>query len=286
MMTPSRPLPWLIIGVLALLTGCSSMVSQGLSESLAQAVMNQDDPVIVRDGAPSYLLLVDGMIEREQEDVDLLLAGAKLNLAYAALFVTEEGRAAKMGAKAKGYAERALCMTTKSSCGMAGFSYDEFIQVLSEFDKSESDSLMTVAMTWALWVQQRSGDWAAIAELPKVEAMFERVVALNPTFQQGQPHLYLGILNSLRPPAMGGKPEKARHHFEQVLVLSKGENLEAKVAYARYYARLMFDRPLHDRLLEEVIAADPHVPGLTLGNVLAQGHAQRLLDSANDYFVE
>ena len=46
----------------------------------------------------------------------------------------------------------------------------------------------------------------------------------------------------------------------------------------------MFDRDLHDKLLNEVLAADPHAPGLTLINVLAQQRARKLLDSGKDYF--
>jgi hypothetical protein len=55
---------------------------------------------------------------------------------------------------------------------------------------------------------------------------------------------------------------------------------------AESYARMMFDRELHDRLLEEVLAADPEAPGLTLANVLAQRDARALLASADDYFLE
>jgi hypothetical protein len=56
------------------------------------------------------------------------------------------------------------------------------------------------------------------------------------------------------------------------------------VEYARRYARLVFDRKLHDRLLNEVLAADTEVPGFTLSNVLAQRQARELLQSAEDYF--
>ena len=58
----------------------------------------------------------------------------------------------------------------------------------------------------------------------------------------------------------------------------------AKVMYAERYARLVFDRELHDRLLQEVLAAPVQVPGLTLGNTLAVARAKQLLASADDYF--
>jgi hypothetical protein len=58
----------------------------------------------------------------------------------------------------------------------------------------------------------------------------------------------------------------------------------AKVVYARHYARLVFDRKLHDKLISEVLAADPDVPGYTLVNTIAQQQAKQLAASADDYF--
>ena len=57
-----------------------------------------------------------------------------------------------------------------------------------------------------------------------------------------------------------------------------------KVLFARSYARLVFDRPLHDRLLTEVIDADPEAPGLTLSNTIARSQARNLLADADEYF--
>ena len=54
--------------------------------------------------------------------------------------------------------------------------------------------------------------------------------------------------------------------------------------FARGYARLLYERELHDELLNEVLAADPNVRGFTLTNVMAQEDAVKLLASADDYF--
>ncbi len=51
-----------------------------------------------------------------------------------------------------------------------------------------------------------------------------------------------GILATLLPEAMGGKPEQGRADFERVIELSDGRNLMAKVLLADSYARLVFDR--------------------------------------------
>ena len=88
-------------------------------------------------------------------------------------------------------------------------------------------------------------------------------------------HGYLGILNSLRPPALGGNPELARSHFERAIELSGGQDLSIKVEYARRYARLVFDQELHDRLLTEVLNAPADAPKLyALQRVGKEGSAR------------
>ena len=94
----------------------------------------------------------------------------------------------------------------------------------------------------------------------------------------------MGILLTLRPPSLGGKPEEAREHFEKAIAMSGGKDLSAKVEYARGYAKLLYERELHDRLLGEVVAASPYADGLTLSNVMAQEEAEQLLAEADDYF--
>ena len=50
------------------------------------------------------------------------------------------------------------------------------------------------------------------------------------------------------------------------------------------YANLMYERELHDRLLNEVLDADPNQNGFVLTNVMAQKEAATLLTEADDYF--
>ena len=66
--------------------------------------------------------------------------------------------------------------------------------------------------------------------------------------------------------------------------MSDGRNLMAKVLYARQYARLVFDQPLYNRLLVDVIEAEPVEPGYTLTNTMAQEMAIALLAESDDYF--
>ncbi|MFT5929112.1 MAG: hypothetical protein ACI805_002241, partial [Candidatus Azotimanducaceae bacterium] len=65
---------------------------------------------------------------------------------------------------------------------------------------------------------------------------------------------------------------------------SEGKFLMTKVIYAQNYARLVFDKALHDRLLNEVLAADPIAPDMTLTNMVAREQAKALLADSDDYF--
>ena len=269
------------------LAGCASMVSSAtgrLASDLSAAILDQNDPETVEAGAPAYLLLIDGLIRDNPKSEDLLRSGAKLYGAYAGVFVKDTERAGRLTDKARAYAERALCQHRATLCGLDKRSYDDFRIALASVNKDSVPTLFVFASTWAGWIQAHSGDWNAVADLAKVRAAMERVVALDETHERGSAHLYLGVMTTLLPPALGGKPEEGRGHFERAIALSQGNDLMAKVEYARRYARLVFDRPLHDRLLNEVLQAPVSAPGLTLSNTLAQRAARELLKSADSYF--
>ncbi len=269
------------------LGGCASITQragQTLADRLSNGILAQDDPDLAADGIPAWLLLLDGFIQSEPENGAMLMAGARLYGAYAGGFVEEPERAQRLAARAYGYARRAACVDLPSLCRQLDAPFEQFDAALVQARPRDLPVLYALAAAWAGQLQTRSGDWQAIAELPKLEALFQRVVALDEGYAGGEPWMYLGVLASLRPASLGGQPEQGRADFERALALSGGRNQMVRVLYAQHYARLVFDRELHDRLLEEVIAADPHAPGLTLINVLAQQRARRLLASGEDYF--
>ncbi len=268
-------------------SGCSSITSSltgRMSESLATSILNQNDPETVRQGMPAYLLMIDGFITDDPENADVLMAGAQLYASYAGAFVDDPARAKLMSVKARDYGRKALCLSNKTTCGIWDQPYDQFEPVIEALDPEDIESMYVAAMTWATWIQVNRDDWVAVADKARVEAMMLRVVALNEGYRRGSAHLYLGVLATLLPEALGGKPEEGRRHFEKSTELSGGRELMAKVLLASDYARLVFDRELHDRLCREVLEADPTVEGLTLSNTLAQQEAKALLNDSEDYF--
>ncbi len=270
-----------------LLSGCASLVSNAAGDfaaDLSTAVLNQDDPETARAAIPSYMVLVDSLLESHPDNPDLLAAAAKLYASYGAVFAEEPQRAARLTAKGRRYGLDAMCRRYADACGWREENYEEFVASLAAVDERDAEYLYSYGFATLAYLRAHADDWNTLAELPQVEALFDRYLVLAGETASPATHTYLGVLLTLRPPAMGGKPEEAREHFELAIEMSGGRDLSAKVEYARGYARMLYDRELHDRLLTEVVDADPYVDGLTLSNVLAQDDARALLADADDYF--
>lgn len=276
-----------VISILLVNAGCASLVSSAASkfaDNLSAAVLNQTDPETVRDGAPAYLLLLDSLLEGSPEDPDLLAAAASLYATYGTVFADDPERAARLTERARSYSTKAMCNSYKASCDWDGMLFEDYAQTLGGLNSKHADVVFSHGLASLAYIRAHSADYAAIALLPYSEALFERYLEINDGSDDASIHTYLGILNTLIPPALGGKPDKGQEHFLRAIELSGGTDLSAKVEYASGYARLLYDRELHDRLLTEVLQADADVPGVTLLNVLAQRQAKSLLESADDYF--
>ncbi len=269
------------------LAGCATVISNagaGLADSVGSAMLNQDDPEIVRDGAPAFLMMLDGFVEQSPEDPALLAAASELYAAYGVVFVDQPERSKKLTARAREYGRRALCVTEDSACGIWNQPYEEFVADLDGLGAADAAALYTFSLSSLAFIQAHSDEWGAMARLPEARASMLRVQELDPEYRPAKIEHYLAVLNTIRPPALGGDFEAGKRHFEKAMSLSGDRDLSIKVDYARYYARTLYERELHDRLLNEVLKADPRHPGLVLMNTLAQSEARALLDSADDYF--
>jgi hypothetical protein len=267
--------------------GCASLMSSaatGMAENLSAAVLNQTDPETVRDGAPAYMLLLDSFLEDSPDDPALLAAAANLYASYGSVFADDPGRAGRLTARARQYGARALCIRYAESCDWPDMSFDQFEATLAGLAAGHAEAVYSYSVASLAWIRAHSDDWNALAELPQMQALLLRYLEISGGEMRGSVYTYLGILATLRPAALGGEPERGKAWFERAIELTQGRDLGAKVEYARGYARLLYDRELHDRLLHEVMAADPEAPGYTLTNVLAQRDAAELLAGADDYF--
>ncbi|MDP2547961.1 TRAP transporter TatT component family protein [Oceanobacter sp. 4_MG-2023] len=256
-----------------------------LPKNLSRSMMNNDNPEVVAAGAPAYLLLLDALVLTYPHDEDFLLSASQLYGAYSGVFSRDPSQAQRMADKALEYATRGLCEYDDDACEAVELPQDDILTALDRhFDEDDIHVFYAYAAAKAGWIQANSSDWGAIAELGKTKALMQWVANIQPDYDQGTLQVYLGVMETQLPPSLGGRPEIGREHFEKALQYSDGKHLMAKVLYAKQYARLMFDQELHDRLLNEAIAADPEAEGLTLINHLAQSQATELLAESADFF--
>lgn len=275
----------MLLALLIWLQGCASFVSNvtsGLADDLASTILNSQDVQTVREGMPAYLIMIDSFLQGSPDNPDLLLAASRLNGAFSVF--TEGERSKLLTTKSLDYAFRAGCITKDSLCGMRDLKFSEYKSLVDTLSNKDIDVSYAIAVGWTSWIQANSDDWNAIAQLAKVKYLMSRIVDLNESYDNGGPHLYMGGLETVLPASMGGKPEVGKMHFERAIALSEGKFLMTKVIYAQNYARLVFDKELHDRLLNEVLAADPIVPDMTLTNMVAREEAKALLADSDDYF--
>ena len=281
---------FLVVAILAFITGCISsqkIVAEkapALFRDVALSANRQSDIVLVRQGIPSYLMLIDGMLQSYPENPDLLLAGAQAYAAYASVLdEDEQDRAAVLSERAKQYALKALDLTPPFK-GALGKPLEVFQERLGKTDKKQVPTLFWVGNIWAGWIASNEGA-AAMADLPWVEALMERVLELEPSFYYGGPHLFKAILLSARPEQFGGNLKKAQEHFQKALDYGQGKFLMTEVYYAEYYARQTFNRDLFVSTLKRVLETPAQVdPDLTLANTLAQRKAKKLLARVDEFF--
>ena len=273
------------------LTGCFSsrqMITDsavGLFQDLALSVNRQTDLAMVRQGIPSYLLLIDGMVQANPGNQALLLAGAQAYASYASILgENESSRASQLIQKAKIQALRALDLNPLFK-GSLDKSIDLFQEKISKAEKDQVPLLFAVGNIWGTWIAQGPEPVEAMADLPKVEILMDRVLLLDPGYYYGGPHLFKAILLSARPVQYGGDLKKAETHFHKAMDYSQGKFLMTYVFYAQYYAKQRLDRDLFVKTLNQVLSTPPEIdPDLTLINTLAHEKAKRLLNQVDEFF--
>jgi hypothetical protein len=270
------------LGLLFLVQGCA--VKSNMMTSLSRSILNNNDLNMVASGAPAYLIMVDSLIDQAPDSPDMLSSGAQLYTAYSDVFVTNKDRKKKLADKAMNYALQSICAAKSDACDLKNQPFGQFRTVVNDLEKDELPYLFTLGNAWASWIMAHKDDFNALADIARIEAIMNRIIELDDTYKDGAADLYLGTLATFLPPALGGKPEQGKRYFEKAISICEGKNLMAKVVYAKLYAKMMFDRPLFDKLLKEVMETDPNIDGYTLLNTYAQQQAKQLLDDADDYF--
>ena len=273
------------LAIFLIVSGCTSMIVKPLLDPLELSLQKQTDLELIKDGAPSLLLLLDGFIAKDPHNKNLLMVATKAYSAYAITLheANEVDRAVTMSLKAKKYGI-ALLNQLHGLKSINNKTLTETDQALDRISRDQVGFLFWGAYGWTTWIRFQEGAPGALVDLPTIEHIMLKVVELNDSFYYGGAHIFLGAYYSSRPEMYGGKPQESREHFEQALVISNRKFLLAQVTYAETYARMVFDKKLYQDLLHEVLEQPLEDNEMASSNKLAQVMARKLLDATEEYF--
>jgi hypothetical protein len=256
-----------------------------LVEDVATASYKQSDLRLVREGMPAYLMLMDGMVEGWPDNERLLLAAAQAYASYASAFVGADDPVFRdtLLSRAKTYALRAL--EQRGIVAPLTSPFDDFERQVGQTTRPDLPYVFWAGSCWASWIGIHQNSIEALAELPRIEALMRKALALDERYYYAGPHLFMGIWYASRPAVAGGSLERAQQHFNKAIEFSQGKFLMTFVYYADYYARKTLDRTLFTATLQKVLETPTGtVPELTLLNTVAHQKATQMLGRVDEFF--
>jgi predicted anti-sigma-YlaC factor YlaD len=290
--------------LLGVLSGCSlktmavNSVAGMLSES-GTTFSSDEDPELVRDAVPFALKLYESLLESVPRNQDLLRATCSVFTQYAYAFVQTDAdriqaedfaaaevlraRALKLYLRGRGYCFRALELRRE---GVTQVLMRAPGEALGWAQARDVELLYWTGAAWGSAISIGQDQPALVADVPAVQALMGRALALDEAWGGGAIHSALISLEAL-PETMGGSPARARRHFDRAVELSKGLDPGPYVTFAASVALPAQDRAEFVRLLEQALAIDPdRAPEIRLPSLIAQARARDLLARADELFFE
>jgi len=277
--------------ITTLLSGCSSRrlaVQATLPLIYSQIISMQEerDADLAEKAIPASLKMLEGLAKEDPENVWILQKLGEGFCGYAFSFIedSEPDRASALYLRGKNYAFRALEIQSNGKT-WRGLSLDEWSKRLTEVTPSQQPALFWAGQCWGSWLSLNLDSVEAFSSLPRIDALMNRAVALDPDFHYAGPHLFLGAYYGGRSRMLGGNPDKARNHFDQALRITGGKYLLVSFLYAKTYAVQNQDQKLFKTQLEKVLeASDDVLPEQRLANQIAKRKAAVLLGKIDELF--
>jgi predicted anti-sigma-YlaC factor YlaD len=275
--------------VLLMLSGCSvrHMAIDRLGDALAEggsAFAADDDPELVRAAAPFSLKLIESLLAERPRHKGLLLAAARGFTQYAYAFVQQEAeeledhdlaRAARLEERARRLYRRAR------DYGLRGLALQE------PPTAAGAPLLYWTAAAWGALIALSKGSPEALADLPAMQALIDRALELDESFDRGAIHTFLIGYEGVRQGAAGDPAARARKHFARALELSAGADAAPFVALAEAVCVPAQRRAEFEALLKQALAVDlERNPQNRLANLVAQHRARWLLARTDRLFTD
>ena len=257
----------------------------------------------VGDALPFGLKLVESLLQESPNHRGLLLTAARGFVLYSYAYVDYPAevtadeditkaramrtRARKLYERAFGYGLRGLETSYPNLGSQLITDPHAALSVVHNRKRKQQDLpfLYWTAAALGSAISVSKNDAAMLGRIPEVEAMLERALELDETWEQGSFHEFQVTLATAKP----GRPdaEAVRRHFDRALQLSQGKRAGLFVALAQALSIPNQNRAEFTSLLNKALAVDPdaHVEH-RLANLLAQRRARRLLEKVDELFFE
>jgi predicted anti-sigma-YlaC factor YlaD len=295
----------LVLAVVAALSGCSirQYALNNVSDALANggsAFAADDDPELVRAAAPFSLKLTESLLAENPRHAGLLLAAARGFTQYAYAFVQQEaeeleerdvGRATVLQERARRLYRRALDYALRAMLlrqpGVAFEMQEDPRRSAAKFGREDVALLYWTAAAWGALIGLSKDSPESLAELPAMEALIDRALELDESFEHGAIHTFLIGYEMARPSGAADAARRARAHFDRANELSAGADAAPYVALAESVAVPEQQRDEFERLLKQALRIDvDRHPENRLANLVAQRRARWLLGRAERLFSE
>ncbi len=292
--------------VTALLTfGCSSLqrlAVNRLGDALAkqgEVFSSDDDPELIGDAIPFSLKLIESLLAESPRHPGLLLAATSGFTQYAFGWIQENAVEIEKddAFKSVHQKERAQHLYFRArNYGLRGFEvgHPGFERALRNDPQSAVRGLVRhdvpllywTAASWGLAISLSKDQPDEVADLPIVEAMIDRALELDESFESGAIHSFLITYELNRQGGEGDPVARSRKHFDRAVELSGGLLASPYVTFAESVSVQTQNRAEFESLLGRALAIDPDAkPQWRLENRISQRHAQWLLAHADELFV-
>jgi predicted anti-sigma-YlaC factor YlaD len=147
--------------------------------------------------------------------------------------------------------------------------------------------LYWTAMSWAGAITLSKDDPDLVGDLPIVEALVDRALELDESYDHGALHGFLIAYVMGRPEGEADPAARAREHFQRAMELSGGQLASPLVTLAESVCVPEQDRAEFERLLARALAIDPDArPEWRLSNLIYQRRARWLLERTDRLILD
>lgn len=254
------------------------------------------DVDLVGEALPFSLKFVESLLDITPRHRGLLVTAAKGFALYALAYVDTPGEiiadedyleGKRLRERAKRLYLRSLAFSMRAlEVAYPGIS-EEFgsspRSAAGRVSKKHIDLLYWAGAALALSISTDPTDAPMVVRLREVDAMLERALELNETWDRGAFHEFRLSLEAAKPG--GGTESVMEASYRRALELSAGERAGLFVTYAEARAIPEQDRALFDEMLDKALAvdADAHEQYRLL-NHIAQRRARWLRSKVDDLF--